>query len=480
MKKRIPALSVLLALLLTVSAAAVGGTGNFVRTKQYGGEFSDLSPASVFYGNVTALYEYGLSVGKGDGTFGLADSVTVNQAVIFAGRIRSLYDHGDPEAGAAAFRGSGQAAYEPYDRYLRSLGVIGSELEGLYGTVATRGVVAHILAGTLPEEALPAINADVVDLARSSRRFLPDLHSDTPWLEDILALYRCGVTQGSDSFGSFYPEAPITRGALAAMLTRMVDPGLRISLSWDAAADLSAAGTTYGDLILRDTHAVTAPATREEVEMAVAHMLSHNESTLYLKYGSLTSDRAREIMQQALSAVKSCCEQGYNTVNCTFDPNTGAMMLAFSTLNCTAAETAAYREYTLDAAIAVHDQLWADGTITASMTEYEKAAVYFDWICRACAYDYSAGGESLSHTAYALFSEGKAVCDGYTGAYNLLLKLEGISCRALSNDSHIWTVATLDGTEYHIDTTWGDSLGVFPDFRYFAMSEATSRQLHPW
>ena len=215
--------------------------------------------------------------------------------------------------------------------------------------------------------------------------------------------------------------------------------------------------------------------------MAVAHMLSRNESTLRLKYGSpLTSDRAREIMQQALAAVKACCEQGYNTVNCTFDPNTGAMTLVFSTLNRTAEETAAYREYTLDAAIAVHDQLWADGTITAGMTDYEKAAVYFDWICRACAYDYDAGGESLSHTAYSLFSEGRAVCDGYTGAYNLLLKLEGISCRALSNDSHIWTVATLDGTEYHIDTTWGDSLGVFPDYRYFAMSEATSRQLHPW
>ena len=42
MKKRIPALSLLLALLLTVSAAAVGGTGNFVRTRHYGGQFSDL------------------------------------------------------------------------------------------------------------------------------------------------------------------------------------------------------------------------------------------------------------------------------------------------------------------------------------------------------------------------------------------------------------------------------------------------------
>ncbi|MDY3281788.1 S-layer homology domain-containing protein [Dysosmobacter sp.] len=480
MKKRIPALSLLLALLLTVSAAAVGGTGNFVRTRQYSGQFSDLPAASVFYDNVSALYEYGLSVGKGDGTFGLADSVTVNQAVIFAGRIRSLYDHGDPETGADDFRAPGQAAYEPYDRYLRSLGILGDELEGLYGTVATRGTVAHILAGILPEEALPAVNAGVVDLARSAPSFLPDLHDGTAWLEDILTLYRCGVTQGSDGFGTFYPDAPITRGALAAMLTRMVDPGLRISLSWDVAADLSAAGTTYGDLILRETRAVTAPATREEVEMAVAHMLSRNESTLYLKYGSLTSDRAREIMQQALAAAKSCCEQSYNTVNCTFDPNTGAIMLAFSALNCSAEETAAYREYTLDAAIAVHDQLWADGTITAAMTDYEKAAVYFDWICRACAYDYDAGSESLSHIAYSLFSRGKAVCDGYTGAYNLLLKLEGIRCRALSNDSHIWTVAELDGTEYHIDTTWGDSLGVFPDYRYFAMSEETSRRFHPW
>ena len=107
MRRRI--LSFLLAVcLLTVPAlAAENSTENFVRTKEYTNQFSDLTADSVFYENVTALYEYGLSVGKLDGTFGLQDSVTMSQILIFAGRIRSLYRTGDPEAGPAAYKTEG-------------------------------------------------------------------------------------------------------------------------------------------------------------------------------------------------------------------------------------------------------------------------------------------------------------------------------------------------------------------------------------
>ena len=91
MKKRIAAMLLAVSLLLTVPAlAATDSTSNFTRSKTYSGEFSDLSERSVFYDNVVALYEYGLSVGKADGTFGLQDSMTVGQIIIFAGRIRSL------------------------------------------------------------------------------------------------------------------------------------------------------------------------------------------------------------------------------------------------------------------------------------------------------------------------------------------------------------------------------------------------------
>ena len=78
-----------------------------------------------------------------------------------------------------------------------------------------------------------------------------------------------------------------------------------------------------------------------------------------------------------------------------------------------------------------------------------------------------------------LFHSGTAVCDGYTGAYNLLLKLEGITCSTLSNSNHIWTLATLDGTQVHIDTTWGDSGSVI-SYDYFAMTPSQSWTYHSW
>ena len=143
-------------------------------------------------------------------------------------------------------------------------------------------------------------------------------------------------------------------------------------------------------------------------------------------------------------------------------------------------QTEAYREATMEAAIAVHDQLWADGLLTENMTETEKARVYYDWICANCVYDSDAGEDSISHIPYSLFEYGTAVCDGYTGAYNLLLKLEDIDCYALANSGHIWTVASLDGTEVHIDTTWGDSGSGGPDYTYFAMTPQQSWREHPW
>ena len=113
------------------------------------------------------------------------------------------------------------------------------------------------------------------------------------------------------------------------------------------------------------------------------------------------------------------------------------------------------------------------------MTELEKAYAYYLWVCENCTYDHSAGEDSISHTAYSLFHLGTAVCDGYTGAYNLLLKLEGISCGALYNEEHIWTVAQLDGEYVHIDTTWGDTDDTL-NYEYFAMTPQQSWEKHTW
>lgn len=474
MKRRIPALLLAAALLLTVPARAAQDTQeNFVRGKVYSGQFSDLTAASPFYDNVAALYEYGLSVGRADGTYGPQDPMTLGEVVIFAGRIRSIYRTGDGEAGPAACGRDGEAISWRYLRYLQAEGVLGQELNARLAEPATRAEVAHVLSGVLPD--LPLINDQMVTEGYASRRFITDVTEQTPYYQDILYLYRTGLSVGSDETGSFLPAAAVTRGAAAAMLTRMVDPALRLKLDW-VLRDTGGYGRTLADLVPPGDY-IPDPGTLEEMDRAVRYMLSGNSSVLALQYSGITPAQAQRVMNQALALVKTYCEQCYNTVQCTYNQS-GRVTLAFSASDL-GERTRAYREETMAAALDIRERLWESGQLTSSMSETEMARVYYVWICENCTYDNGAGDKSVSHIPYGLFANGTAVCDGYTGAYNLFLKLEGIDCTALSNSGHIWTVALLDGEEVHIDTTWGDTDDRV-DYSFFAMTPAQSWAQHSW
>ena len=90
----------------------------------------------------------------------------------------------------------------------------------------------------------------MVTQAYASRQFITDVTEYTPYYQDILDLYRTGVSMGSDETGSFLPDQPLTRGAAAAMLTRMVDPSLRVTPDWELGeSSWSAQGATLGDLV---------------------------------------------------------------------------------------------------------------------------------------------------------------------------------------------------------------------------------------
>ena len=419
MKRRI--LALMFALLLCLPAQAAGAD-RFVRSRSYTGQFSDLPAGSTFYSNVSALYEYGLSVGKGDGTFGLKDSLTVGQAVIFAGRIRSLYRIGDPERGPARYRAEGQLTAQPYLLYLQAEGVLDTALDARLTAVATRAEMAHILANVLPEKDLPSVHGDLVSKCHASGRFITDVTESTPYYQDILRLYRCGISIGSDASGSFLPGAPITRGAAAAMLTRIIDPALRVTPQWSLLSSHSAAGTTLASLVPPGRY-IESPTTDAEWDQTIRSMLSAGSNTLRLKFPGLSTPEIYEVMQKALNTVKQYCEQSYNILSCT-PASDGTLTLIFSA-NGADGRISEYREEALKAAIALHDRLWANGTITANMTETEKARAYYTWICSTCRYDDTAADGSLSHIPYNPLVKGVGVCDGFTG--NLVLKTyEGV------------------------------------------------------
>lgn len=128
----------------------------------------------------------------------------------------------------------------------------------------------------------------------------------------------------------------------------------------------------------------------------------------------------------------------------------------------------------------IHDELWASGAIKSSMTEKEKAIVYFRWMCENTDYgcrsfenpDVDIDFREMDYTEYPWESYracgplllGKGVCEGLSNAYYKLLATEGIQSYVKKETSpghrvgHAWNIVTLDGREYEIDLTEGTSV----------------------
>ncbi len=98
-----------------------------------------------------------------------------------------------------------------------------------------------------------------------------------------------------------------------------------------------------------------------------------------------------------------------------------------------------------------------------NVSDYEMELYLNDYMTDACAYDID--GE-MKHTAYGALVGGKAVCDGYSHAFQLLCRRLGIECTIVEGTSdfnsdadngHMWNCILLDGDWYHVDVTWNDS-----------------------
>lgn len=453
---------------------------HFVPVQAYDGRFADITDADWFYHYIRTLYELGLTNGRSETYYSTEASVTVREVLSFAARIHSLYTYGHAEAGPSQFsvtvpsEQSGLMWHQPYLSYLKATGLADDRFDSILYENATRAQAAYIMTLALPAKVFNAPNDLTVSIGYASRNFIPDVDDYTPYQQQILQLYKWGVLTGSDEKGSFYPNAPIRRSEFAALLTRLVLPEQRIALSWDVSAYYTAQGKGYADLIPPAAQLLSSHDSNDlaAIDNNLRYMLSSGANTLTLQLDKSAATEAvvSDYMSNYLHSIRHYIEQSYNALSCSYSAGTGRVSLRFYSSIFSDALFPTARIQTLEAAVRVHDRLWESGMITADMTELEKARVYYTWVCDNAVYDQRATDTSVSHTAYSLFSMGSAVCDGYTAAYNLLLKLEGIDCTTYSTEDHIWTVATLDGTVTHIDPTWGDQTGSIR-YEYFNMTE---------
>ena len=99
--------------------------------------------------------------------------------------------------------------------------------------------------------------------------------------------------------------------------------------------------------------------------------------------------------------------------------------------------------------------------------EYITELYLHDQLNTICTYDTEAADNDAekapnAYTAYGALVEGKAVCEGYAKAIQLLLQRVDIPATLTTgtakenNESHMWNLVTIHGQNYFLDATWND------------------------
>ncbi len=146
---------------------------------------------------------------------------------------------------------------------------------------------------------------------------------------------------------------------------------------------------------------------------------------------------------------------------------------------------------TLQKALSVINNLKA-----TAVNDYDIIKGAHDWVVRNTNYDHMNYVEgTIPDTSFmerAVFEYGTAVCEGYAKAFGLLMKLAGIECHYVTGLAynglysfgigHAWNIVKLDGSYYHIDTTWDDPSWDEDRIRYdyFLISDAQMSLDHEW
>ncbi len=94
--------------------------------------------------------------------------------------------------------------------------------------------------------------------------------------------------------------------------------------------------------------------------------------------------------------------------------------------------------------------------IDASMSEFERELLIHDRLANKITY---VDTGDKSHSAYGALVDGKAVCEGYSRAFQYALYKVGIlssNIEGQAGGGHAWNMVKIDNGYYYVDLTWDD------------------------
>lgn len=102
--------------------------------------------------------------------------------------------------------------------------------------------------------------------------------------------------------------------------------------------------------------------------------------------------------------------------------------------------------------------------LNGKMTQLDIEVAVHDYLIKKVDYSNAAtknpNSYPMAYTAYGALVDGSAVCEGYSKAFQLVLGKVGIQTTLAigknAGSGHMWNMANIDGSWYHVDTTFDD------------------------
>lgn len=114
------------------------------------------------------------------------------------------------------------------------------------------------------------------------------------------------------------------------------------------------------------------------------------------------------------------------------------------------------------------------GQVTAT-DPFEIELQLHDLLCSRVEYS-DDQTDSMIYSAYGALVNGKALCEGYSKAMQLLLHQFNIPCITVTGvaggEGHMWNQVSIGSKWYNLDVTWDDSSKNFISHEYFNLTDA--------
>lgn len=177
---------------------------------------------SAWYGSqqqgvIKSVVQLGIMNGYTDGTFHPIGNITLSEAIKMAAVVHATCNNQTISFSAS----DGGKWYDAYLNYCVKNRIVSSDEYSSLDAYATRAQIAHIFAKATSDFAV--INDIDYD-------YIPDVSERSEYADEILALYRAGISTGDERTRAFRPSDTITRAEAAAIISRVALPTTRIKI----------------------------------------------------------------------------------------------------------------------------------------------------------------------------------------------------------------------------------------------------------